>query len=426
VEYNKKLILWFERNENLSIDYQNIFSKRIGGKQFGQEAALYKFEKIKKAKRQAIFKNPTIQLIDLGVGEPDWMPDEQVVAILAKEAGEWANRGYADNGIEEFKQAAADYMELVYRVEGLNPQTEINHCMGSKAALAQLPAAFINPGDITLMTVPGYPIVGTHTEWLGGEVFLLPLLAENHFLPDLSSIPENIKKRAKLLYLNYPNNPTGATATKVFYQEVVQFAVENQVIIISDGAYGALTFDNEQPLSFLSIADAKAVGVSIQSLSKAFNMTGWRLGFVAGNDKIVHALKAVKDNYDSGQFLAIQKAGIYCLNHPEITVKTNEKYSRRHELLAAVLNEIGFIVSKPRGSFFQYVKAPQGTEDGVKFSTAEDFSQYLIKEMLISTVPWDDAGRYIRFSVTYIADPEQELEIMSELNRRLSTVAFIW
>jgi LL-diaminopimelate aminotransferase len=241
-------------------------------------------------------------------------------------------------------------------------------------------------------------------------------------------IPEDIKNRAKLLYLNYPNNPTGAIATKSFYEEVVQFAIDNQVIIISDEAYGALTFDNEPPLSFISTLGAKEVGVSIQSLSKAFNMTGWRLGFVAGNEKIINALKSVKDNYDSGQFIAIQKAGIYCLNHPEITAKTNEKYSRRHDLLTTALNEIGFKARKPKGSFFQYVEAPCGIQGGIEFKTAEDFSQYLIREKLISTVPWDDAGRYIRFSVTYTADAdvEQEIEIMDELKRRLSAVTFIW
>jgi LL-diaminopimelate aminotransferase len=409
-----------------SLEYQNLFSSRIGGRQFGHREVLYKFEKIKQAKREAARLNPTILLIDFGVGEPDWMAEEQVINILAEEARSWENRGYADNGILAFKEAVAAYMERVYGVDCLNPITEINHCMGSKAALAQLPAAFINQGDITLLTVPGYPIIGTHTEWLGGEVFLLPLLAENQFLPDLSSIPEDIKKRAKLLYLNYPNNPTGAIATKAFYNKVVQFAIENQVIVISDEAYSALTFDNELPLYFLSVSGAKEVGVSIQSLSKAFNMTGWRLGFVAGNEKIVNALKAVKDNYDSGQFLAIQKAGIYCLNHPEITTKTNEKYSRRHDLLAAVLNEIGFKAVKPKGSFFQYVEAPKGIKDGLTFTTAEEFSQYLIIDKLISTVPWDDAGRYIRFSVTYTADIEQEIEVMNEFKNRLIAVPFIW
>jgi LL-diaminopimelate aminotransferase len=405
---------------------QSLFSSRIGGSTFGHAEVQYKFEQIKAARRQAEQLNPFIQLIDLGVGEPDWMAEEQVIRILSEEARRWEYRGYADNGMLAFSEAAAGYMERVFGVKGLNPATEINHCMGSKAALAQLPAAFINKGDITLMTVPGYPILGTHTEWLGGEVVSLPLLAENKYLPDFSSISENVKKRAKLLYLNYPNNPTGATATAEFYKEVIEFAKENQIIIISDEAYSALTYTNELPLSFLSIPGAKEVGISIQSLSKAFNMTGWRLGFVAGNDKIVSAYKAVKDHYDSGQFLPIQMAGIYCLNHPEITGRANEKYSRRHDLLMDVLNKIGFKAAKPKGSFFQYVAAPKGIKDGLQFITAKDFSLYLLREKLISTVPWDDAGRYIRLSITYTAAEDQEKEVMNELKGRLAAVPFIW
>ncbi|QGQ96714.1 LL-diaminopimelate aminotransferase [Paenibacillus psychroresistens] len=405
---------------------QNLFAARIGGRQFGQDEILYKFEKIKQAKREAVRLNPHIILLDFGVGEPDWMADEPVINILADEASKWENRGYADNGSLAFKEAAAMYMESTFGVRELDPLTEINHCIGSKSALAQLPAAFINEGDITLRTAPGYEIIGTHTEWMGGEVYLLPLLAENQFLPNLSSIPENIKKRAKLLYLNYPNNPTGATATKAFYEEVVQFARDNQVIVVSDEAYSGLTFDNELPLSFLSIQGAKEVGISIHSLSKAFNMTGWRLGFIAGNERIIHAIKAVKDNYDSGQFMAIQKAGVYCLNHPEITKATNAKYSRRHDLLTNVLNGIGFKAVKPKGSFFQYVEAPRGLKAGITFNTAEDFSQYLITDKLISTVPWDDAGKYIRFSVTYTATIEQEVAVMEELKSRLCHVPFIW
>ena len=406
---------------------QNLLSNRIGGREFGKSNGLFKFEKIKQAKRQAMLMNPSVDLIDLGVGEPDWMADQQVVLTLAEEAGKWGNRGYADNGSPNFKEAAAAYMKQIYGVDGLDPLSEINHCMGSKAALAQLPAAFINPGDVTLMTVPGYPILGTHTEWLGGTVVNLPLTPANRFLPDLDSIPDEIKKRAKLLYINYPNNPTGATADVKFYEKVVRFAKENQVIVISDEAYGAVTFDTEKPLSFLVVPGAKEVGVSIQSLSKAFNMTGWRLGFVAGNEWIVKAFAAVKDNYDSGQFLAIQKAGIYCLTHPEITERTNAKYSRRHKLLVEALLSIGFKAEKPKGAFFLYVEVPKSIEGGPVFESAEDFSQYLIREKAISTVPWDDAGRYIRLSVTFIAeDEEDEIKVIQELKNRLCNVSFVW
>jgi LL-diaminopimelate aminotransferase len=406
---------------------QEMFAERIGGNRFGKDTVLYKFEKIKRAKREAMANFPGMDLIDMGVGEPDWMADHRIVRKLYDEAKKWENRDYADNGIAAFKAAAAAYMEKVYGVIGLDPETEVIHSIGSKPALAMLPQAFVNPGDVTLMTVPGYPVTGTMTKWLGGEVHPLPLREENNFLPDLDGIPAEIRRRAKLLYINYPNNPTGAVATAEFFAKVVAFAKANQVIVIQDCAYGALTFDGHPPLSFLSVPGAKDVGVEVHSLSKAFNMTGWRLGFLAGNEKIIKAFGAVKDNNDSGQFKAIQMAGAFALAHPDMTDLTAKKYSRRHDLLVGVLQGLGFKVRKPRASFYLYVQAPKGLKNGPQFETAEDFSQWLIREKLISTVPWDDVGRYVRFSVTFIAEqPEDEARIMDEIKSRLGGTAFEW
>lgn len=406
---------------------QKLIAERIGGDQFGKGTVLYKFEKIKRARQTAMIAHPDIQIIDLGVGEPDAMADTGVVQTLSVEASKWENRNYADNGIVEFKEAVSEYLEVVYNVKGIKSDTEVVHSIGSKPALAMMAQAFINPGDVTLMTVPGYPIMGTMTKWLGGEVYNMPLLQENNFLPDLKAIPKDVLKKAKLLYLNYPNNPTGATATKAFFKEVVQFATDHHLIVVHDAAYAALTFDGVKPLSFLSVQGAKKVGVEIHSLSKAFNMTGWRMAFVVGNQQIVSAFAAVKDNNDSGQFKAIQKAAIYALKHPEITEATSEKYSRRHNMLVEVLQKLGFEVKKPKGSFYLYVAAPKGVKGGTKFKTAEDFSQYLIREKLISTVPWDDAGAYIRFSVTFLAyDVQEEQKVIEELYKRLSDVEFIF
>ncbi len=409
-------------------DYiQNLFADRIGGKNFGKETVLYKFEKIKRARRAAEAEHPETPIIDMGVGEPDWMADPSVVERLAVEAQKYENRGYADNGILPFQEAAAAYMQKVFSVSGLNPQTEICHSIGSKPALAMLPQAFINPGDVAIVTVPGYGVLATMTRFLGGEAYALPLLPENDFLPDLNAVPPEIAKRAKLLYINYPNNPTGAVATPEFFQEVIDFAKKNEIIVVSDAAYAALTFDGYAPLSFLSVPGAKDVGVEIQSLSKAFNMTGWRLGFVAGNEKVVKAFACIKDNNDSGQFKAIQYAGAQALSTPSITERTVAKYSRRHDLLVKTLTEVGFRVKKPKGSFYLYAQAPKGIEGGEKFDTAEDFSQWLIREKQISTVPWDDAGHFIRFSVTFIADSEEaEISLMKEIARRLAGVKFVW
>lgn len=404
---------------------QNSFADRIGGSNYGKDTAIYKFEKIKRAKAQAKKDFPDVELIDLGVGEPDEMADAGIVAKLAEEAAKPENRGYADNGIPEFKEAAAKYLKEVFNVDGIDPQTEVLHSIGSKPALAMLPSVFINPGDVTIITVPGYPVLGTHTKYLGGEVYTVELKKENNFLPDLKSIPEDIAQRAKLIYLNYPNNPTGASATVEFFTEVVEWAKKYDIVVVHDAPYAALTYDGLKPLSFLSIPGAKDVGVELHSLSKSYNMTGWRIGFIAGNPLVVKAFGDVKDNNDSGQFIAIQKAAAYGLAHPEITEEIAEKYSRRHDMLVAVLNELGFQAEKPKGSFFLYVEAPKGIKGGVRFNSGEDFSQFLIREKLISTVPWDDAGSFVRFSVTFEAKgQEDEKRVIAEIKRRLSDVEF--
>ena len=287
-----------------------------------------------------------------------------------------------------------------------------------------MPSIFINPNDITVMTVPGYPVMGTHSQYLGGEVVNLPLTKKNHFLPDLKSLDAGTLERTKLLYLNYPNNPTGANATREFFEEVVEFAKKNNIAVVQDAAYAALTYDGP-PLSFLSVTGAMEVGVEFHSLSKAFNMTGWRIAFIVGNELIVKGFAHVKDNVDSGQFAAIQKAGGHALDNPDITRNILQKYKRRLSMLVETLNGMGFDAAMPGGSFFLYVEAPKGIKGGPSFETGEAFSQYLIKEMLISTVPWDDVGRFVRFSATFsAADEAEETRIMHEIKKRLSSVEF--
>lgn len=403
---------------------QNQFADRLGGDQFGKDTKIYKFEKIKRAKRAALEANPDKELFDMGVGEPDAMADPGVVKVLQQEAEKPENRGYTDNGIEEFKIAAVRYMEKTFGIQGLDPQKHVNHSIGSKPALAMTPQVFINPGDITLMTTPGYPVMGTHTQYLGGEVVNLPLTEENNFLPDLKSIDSATAKKTKLLYLNYPNNPTGANATQEFYKEVVDFAKAHQIVVVQDAAYATLTFDH-QPMSFLATPGAMDVGVEFHSHSKAYNMTGWRIAFMVGNELVIKALAHVKDNIDSGQFAAIQKAAIYALEHPEITQRIVEKYQRRLQALVDILNSVGFSAKMPGGSFFLYVKAPKGIQGGRRFENAEDFSQYLITEHMISTVPWDNVGSYVRFSATFAAkDQKDETRIMGEIKNRLSSATF--
>jgi LL-diaminopimelate aminotransferase len=405
-----------------------LLAERIGGKSFGKSTAIYKFEKIKRAKRAALAAHPHVELIDLGVGEPDEMALPLSVRALCEEAQKPDNRGYADNGGPEFRRAAAQWMERVFGVKGLNPETEVLHSIGSKAALSILPATLINPGDVVIMTVPGYPVFGTHARWYGGEVHDLALTEANSFLPDLDSVPRDVLKRAKAIVLNYPNNPTGASATTEFFAHAVEFARKHRLVIISDAAYGALVFEGK-PVSILSVPGAKDVAIELHSMSKAFNMTGWRLGFLCGNPLLVSAYGNAKDNTDSGQFLAIQKACAATLEHPEITQKTAAKYSRRMDMLVALLEKLGFSARKPRGSFFLYVRAPRTvvSVDGkrTEFKSAEDVSQWLITEKLISTVPWDDAGPYLRFSVTFAAKGEaDERRVVGKIEKRFAGLKF--
>ncbi len=406
---------------------QNLFADRIGGVNYGKSTEIYKFEKIKRAKRAASKAKPDVALIDMGVGEPDDKAFPQVIEALAREAQKLENRGYADNGCSEFKVAAAQYMKKLFGVD-LDPETEVLHSIGSKAAASILPAAFINKGDVVIMTVPGYPVFGTHTKYYGGEVYNLQLRAENHFLPDLKEIPEDILKRTKIIVVNYPNNPTGASATLEFFKELVDFAKKHNIIVVSDAAYASLTFD-EEPLSILQVEGAKDVAVEMHSLSKSHNMTGWRIGWVCGNPLIVKAYGDVKDNTDSGQFLAIQKAAIEAMADPSITRDIANKYSRRMDMLVEALNASGFTMKKPKAGFFLYARAPKAATlqsgERIEFKSGEDFSQWLISEHLISTVPWDDAGPFVRFSVTFVAPTkEDEKKVIEEIKRRIGTCKF--
>ena len=399
--------------------FQQLFADRIGGAGYGKGTAIYKFEKIKRAKRKALADHPDRQLLDFGIGENDSMAAPQVRQRMAQEIDRPENRGYADNGITEFKEAAARFMQRTFGVM-LDAATEVNHCIGSKPAYAMLPACFINPGDVTLMTVPGYPVAGTHTQYYGGEIFKLPLLAKNGFLPDLDAVPEDIYRRTKLLVLNYPNSPTGRTAPPEFYEKVVALAKQKQFVVVQDAAHVLLSFD-APPRSFLQTPGAMDVGVEVHSMSKGYDMIGWRMGWVCGNRRIVQAYADVKDNSDSGQFIAVQKAAAAALDDDTIPQQINAKYRRRLEKLVATLRQCGFDCQLPGGTYFLYTQAPRGIEGGADFGAAEEATRHLIEQHGIVTVPWDDAGAYLRFSVTYVAaDEAAEDALMEETKKRLS------
>jgi LL-diaminopimelate aminotransferase len=409
-------------NPNATADpyFQTLFADRIGGVNYGKSNEIYKFEKIKRAKRQALADYPERKLIDFGIGENDSMAAPLVRQKLADEANQPVNRGYADNGIAAYKEAVARFMKRRFGVE-LDPVKEVNHCIGSKTALAMLPACFINPGDVTLMTVPGYPVAGTHTKYYGGTVHPLPLRAENDFYPDFDSISEEVWKRVKMLVLNYPNSPTGKAATVDFYERVVELAKKRKFVVVQDAAHIMLSYDGK-PLSFLSIPGAKDVGVEVHSMSKGFDMIGWRIGWVCGNERLVNAFADVKDNCDSGQFMAIQKAAAAALDNDSLSDAIREKYHRRLKKLVDMLRTVGFDCNMPGGTYFLYTKSPKSAGATV-FENSEQASQFLITQQSIVTVPWSEAGPYLRFSVTYEApDEAAEDVLMADAANRLKSL----
>ena len=282
--------------------FQQLFAERIGGPSYGKGTEIYKFEKIKRAKRKALADHPERKLIDFGIGENDEMAAPGVRRVMAAEIDKPENRGYSDNGIAAFKEAAARFMQREFQVT-LDPAREINHRIGSKTALAMLPAAFINPGDVTLMTVPGYPVAGTHTKYYGGEVHRLPLSASNDFFPDLQS-QRRFAFELSCARINIPTAPparwprgTSMLASSTSPHRTRSLLSKTRLTSCSA---------TDRPLSFLEIP-AREVGVEVHSLSKGWNMIGWRMGWVCGNELIVRAFADVKDNSDSGQFIAVQK-----------------------------------------------------------------------------------------------------------------------
>ncbi len=384
----------------------------------------YKFGMMKAAKQEVLdaLSDPhglnRLPLLDLGIGESDQPADPEIISVLINEAGKKENRTYTDNGIPAFLQAAAGYMKEVFGVGNLDPTRNILHGIGSKSILSLLPYCLINPGDIVLMPVPGYPVLGTHVTYLGGKIYPLPLKSENQYLPDLRQIPEEICQKSKMLYLNYPANPTGATASKAFYEQVISFAERYKIIVVQDAAYAAITYEEEAPLSFLSVPGARNVGVEIHSLSKAFSMTGWRLAFLAGNESIIKAYGQVKGNSDSGQFAPIQLAGSYALSHPEITRTICTRLERRMDLLVSVLSSAGFMAVKPKAGYYCYVPAPFGA-GAMRFHSAAQAASYLLRTAHIATIPWDEAGSFLRFSVTWDSGERTDEEIAEELKCRL-------
>src|SRR6478736_5238453 len=287
-------------------------------------------------------------LIDLGIGDPDLPTPAHIVQSLQAAAAEPRYHRYPSyEGMQAFREAAVAWYDRRFGVK-LDAGKECCALIGSKEGIAHFPVAFVNPGDLVLVPDPGYPVYATWTRFVGGEVYSMPLRRENGFLPDLKAIPADVAKRAKMMWINYPNNPTAALATREFYKEVVAFAQANNIIVASDVAYSEIFFEGEPPASFLEVPGAKEVGIEFQSLSKTYNMTGWRIGFAVGNEQLVTGLGKVKTNTDSGAFEAVQAAAVTALSSSQKCVEDSRKiYFERREVLCGGLQKAGFEVLVP-------------------------------------------------------------------------------
>ena len=338
------------------------------------------------------------EVVSFAIGDPDMPTPSHIIDRLCQAAQDPANHRYpADEGLTELRQAVAGWYRKRFGVS-LDADREVLLLIGAKEGIAHIALCFIDSGDIALVTDPAYPVYSASTRLAGGEPYYMPLTEENNFTPDLDAIPPHILKRAKLLWINYPNNPTGAVADLDFFNRVVKVAQQHDLAICHDAAYSEVAFDGYQPVSFMQADGAKEVGVEFHSLSKGYNMTGWRIGMVVGNAEMINALKTLKSNMDSGIPQAIQYAAIEALTGPQDCIqKQNSIYQRRRDLIVDILNSIGVIAKPPKASLYVWAKVPQGY-------TSVDFATDLLEKVGVVVTPGVSYGKsgegYIRLSLT--------------------------
>ena len=319
----------------------------------------YLFKEIDRKKAEVKAKG--VDIIDLGVGDPDLPTPRHIIEALNKAARDPANHQYPSySGMGGFKDTVARWYGERFGVE-LDPGSEVVSLIGSKEGIAHFPLAFINPGDVALVPTPAYPVYGIATMFAGGESYFMPLVQENDFLPDLEAIPPEVRRKAKIMFINYPNNPTAAVAELPFFENVVAFARENGIIVCHDAAYSEMSYDAYKPLSFMQADGARDVGIEFHSLSKTYNMTGWRIGFAVGNKEAIAGLGTIKSNIDSGVFQAVQFAGIEALEGDQACVADNMRiYTARRDIMVKGLREAGFSVTAPKATFYLWVRVPEG------------------------------------------------------------------
>lgn len=372
----------------------------------------YLFVEIDRAKRQAIAEGRDV--INLGVGDPDKPTFDFIIEAMRQAVAEPSNHRYPfDEGVPEFRQAVANFMKNRYGVE-LDPNSEIITSIGAKESLAHLPLAITNPDDVVIIPQPAYPVYNAAAIFAGAEPVRIPLKAENAWLIDLDAISDELAEKAKLIYVNYPNNPTAAVADLEWYAKLVSWAREKRIIIAADAAYNEVFFEQAPP-SILQVSGAKEVAVEFHSLSKTFNMTGWRLGWVAGNAEIISALAAVKGNVDSGQFNAIQWAGVAALEGYQRDEVRRQRaiYQARRDVLCDGLRRLGYELVPPSATFYVWAKCPEGV-DSMSFAKRCLAEQAVV---LIPGVGFGSAGEgYFRAALTVEVERiEQALDRLGEI-----------
>jgi len=378
----------------------------------------YLFARIEKKIEEA--KEKGIDIINLGIGDPDQPTPDYIIDAMAKTIYDSPNHQYPSSvGMLSYRQAVADWYRWRFGVE-LDARTEVVSLLGSKEGIAHISFAYLDKDDINLVPDPGYPVYGIGTLLAGGKSYLMPLKEENAYLPILQDIPGDIARKAKLMFINYPNNPTGAIADIGFYEEVVEFAKSYDILVCHDAAYTELAFDGIKPPSFLEAKGAREVGIEFHSLSKTYNMTGWRIGWAAGNKEAVEVLGRFKSNIDSGVFQAIQYAAVEALKGPQDCVQEMQKmYQERRDAAMAGLEKMGWKTSPPQGSFYFWLPVPKGY-------TSASFAEFILENAAVIITPgngYGDCGEgYFRIALT--VDKDRIAEAFERMQKVMGKVAF--
>ena len=364
----------------------------------------YLFATIDKMKQEALAKG--VDVIDLSIGDPDIPTPSHIVDAMKSAVEKPEHHRYPSyEGMFTYREAVASWYKRRFGAI-LDPGTEVLSLIGSKEGIGHIPLAFVNPGDVVLVPSPGYPVYPVATLFAGGQAHLMPLTEGNAYLPDFASIPVSVLNKARLMFLNYPNNPTAAVASRDFYRDAIELAAKYNIILCHDAAYSEVYYDNEKPLSFMELDGAMDVGIEFHSLSKTYNMTGWRIGFAVGNRDVLGGLGKIKSNLDSGAFQAVQEASIAALNTDDsLLAGIRNIYQDRRNVLCDGLNGIGLKVSKPKATFYVWTRVPSGFDSSV-------FVTHLLEKVGVLGTPGVGFGApgegFIRFALTQNADRIRE------------------